>query len=58
MAIYSEVSHQEIVIFHSFVSLPEGSMKWITPADFQFNMKTNMAVVACDATKFIQGHPK
>ena len=37
MAIYSEVSHQEIVIFHSFVSLPEGSMKWITPADFQLH---------------------
>ena len=29
-----------------------------SPANLHYNMKTNMAVVACDAIKFIQGHPK
>ena len=33
-------------------------MRNLTPANLHFNIKTNMAVVACDATKFIQGHPK
>jgi len=27
MAIYSEFSHKKIVIFHSYVSLPEGNKK-------------------------------
>ena len=34
MAIYSEFSHKQIVIFHSYVSLPEGIVAASIPWNF------------------------